>query len=192
MKSVSSANSWILRSHHRDSPTPEPLTPTYTSPRLAPPPPSFPDSPAKSSFKAGFATVFSRKPPKPPSIHSAYSTSTATSSSETRSLHPYSVVPMGPLPVVSNHSAPDDDDECPVCLEPLSFSFRLPGEKPHIVPECGHALHEVRISDPIRPPISPVCCRPASQPSMDRLRVSRRALSRGKPILACVGSAGAQ
>jgi hypothetical protein len=33
-----------------------------------------------------------------------------------------------------------------VCLEPLSFSFRLPGEKPHIVPECGHALHEVRSS----------------------------------------------
>ena len=50
---------------------------------------------------------------------------------------------MAPLPVVSNHSTPDDDDECPVCLEPLSFSFRLPGEKPHIVPECGHALHEV-------------------------------------------------
>ncbi|KAH9976231.1 Pleckstrin homology domain-containing protein [Lactifluus volemus] len=40
-----------------------------------------------------------------------------------------------PLPVVSRR-------ECPVCLEPLSFSFRLPGEKPHIVPECGHALHE--------------------------------------------------
>lgn len=50
---------------------------------------------------------------------------------------------MPPLPVVTNHSAMDDDDECPVCLEPLSFSFRLPGEKPHIVPECGHALHEV-------------------------------------------------
>lgn len=148
MKSVSSGNSWILRSHHRDSPTPEPLTPTYISPRLAPPPPNFLDSPAKAAFKAGFATVFSRKPPKAPSLHSAYSTSTATSSSETRSLHPFSAVPMGPLPVVSSHSAPDDDDECPVCLEPLSFSFRLPGEKPHIVPECGHALHEVRISSP--------------------------------------------
>jgi hypothetical protein len=50
---------------------------------------------------------------------------------------------MPPIPVVKNHSAVEDDDECPVCLEPLSFSFRLPGEKPHIVPECGHALHEV-------------------------------------------------
>lgn len=63
----------------------------------------------------------------------------------------------------------DDDGECPVCLEPLSFSFRLPGEKPHIVPECGHALHEVC---PTR--IYLLCShgsssitRPASLPSMD-------------------------
>ena len=48
-----------------------------------------------------------------------------------------------PLPVVSSRDATEDEAECPVCLEPLSFSFRLPGEKPHIVPECGHALHEV-------------------------------------------------
>ncbi|GJJ11148.1 hypothetical protein Clacol_005379 [Clathrus columnatus] len=39
-------------------------------------------------------------------------------------------------------SSPDAADTCPVCLEPLSFSFRLPGEKPHVVPECGHSLHE--------------------------------------------------
>lgn len=37
----------------------------------------------------------------------------------------------------------DDEETCPVCVESLSFTFRLPGEKPHIVPECGHALHEV-------------------------------------------------
>jgi hypothetical protein len=48
-----------------------------------------------------------------------------------------------PLPVVSSHDSSEEEEECPVCLEPLSFSFRLPGEKPHIVPECGHALHEV-------------------------------------------------
>ncbi|KAH9174888.1 Pleckstrin homology domain-containing protein [Lactarius sanguifluus] len=47
-----------------------------------------------------------------------------------------------PLPVVSSHDSSEEEEECPVCLEPLSFSFRLPGEKPHIVPECGHALHE--------------------------------------------------
>ncbi|ETS62263.1 von willebrand ring finger domain-containing protein [Moesziomyces aphidis] len=29
--------------------------------------------------------------------------------------------------------------DCPVCLEPLSH--RLAGEKPHVVPTCGHALH---------------------------------------------------
>ena len=53
-----------------------------------------------------------------------------------------------PLPVVSNRENFEDEEECPVCLEPLSFSFRLPGEKPHIVPECGHALHEVRVICP--------------------------------------------
>lgn len=37
----------------------------------------------------------------------------------------------------------NDDELCPVCIESLSFTFRLPGEKPHIVPDCGHALHEV-------------------------------------------------
>ncbi|PPQ73569.1 hypothetical protein CVT26_010370 [Gymnopilus dilepis] len=138
MKSVSSSNSWILRSHQRDSPTP-PLTPTYTSPRLAPKPP-------------GFRAVF-RKSAKPPSVRSAYSASTTTSSSDNHSaIHPYSGVHMAPLPVVSNHNAPDDDDECPVCLEPLSFSFRLPGEKPHIVPECGHALHEACFTAVYGPP----------------------------------------
>jgi hypothetical protein len=32
-----------------------------------------------------------------------------------------------------------DDASCPVCLELLSF--RLAGEKPHVVPVCGHSLH---------------------------------------------------
>ncbi|PPQ91875.1 hypothetical protein CVT25_000750 [Psilocybe cyanescens] len=144
MKSVTSTNSWILRSHQqRESSQSPPLTPTYIAPRNAPRPPGVSaPSPARSPFKTGFNTVF-RKPGKPPSINSAYSASTTTSSSENHSLnHPYSSINMAPLPVVSSHNAPDDDDECPVCLEPLSFSFRLPGEKPHIVPECGHALHE--------------------------------------------------
>jgi len=56
--------------------------------------------------------------------------------------HPYTAMSPPPLPVVSSRDAEDFEAECPVCLEPLSFSFRLPGEKPHIVPECGHALHE--------------------------------------------------
>ncbi|EJD34907.1 hypothetical protein AURDEDRAFT_117524 [Auricularia subglabra TFB-10046 SS5] len=49
-------------------------------------------------------------------------------------------MPPAPAPVVNPHA--DVEQECPVCLEPLSFSFRLPGEKPHVIPECGHALHE--------------------------------------------------
>ena len=44
---------------------------------------------------------------------------------------------------VSEEDDRDDEDNCPVCCESLSFTFRLPGEKPHIVPECGHSLHEV-------------------------------------------------
>ncbi|TDL23904.1 hypothetical protein BD410DRAFT_814169 [Rickenella mellea] len=57
-----------------------------------------------------------------------------------------------PLPVVSSRDHADDEEECPVCLEPLSFSFRLPGEKPHIVPECGHALHEACFTAVYGPP----------------------------------------
>ncbi|KDQ13047.1 hypothetical protein BOTBODRAFT_33922 [Botryobasidium botryosum FD-172 SS1] len=69
----------------------------------------------------------------------AYRASSAFGSSP----HPYASMPAAPQPVVASHDATEDEGECPVCLEPLSFSFRLPGEKPHIIPECGHALHEV-------------------------------------------------
>lgn len=119
---------------HRDSPSPSvhshqpPLTPTYITPRTAPKPPTSP-----SPFK--LPSLF-RKRTRAVSIHSA--ASTTTSSSDNHPSHPYSSLHMPPIPVVSSHSVLDDDDECPVCLEPLSFSFRLPGEKPHIVPECGH------------------------------------------------------
>lgn len=111
-----------------------PLTPTYTKPRPAPPkPPSI-----TNTLRAAFH--------RPPSVRSAFSADTQdTDSSDNRSsVHPYAQPRMAPISVVA-HGGPDDDDECPVCLEPLSFSFRLPGEKPHIVPECGHALHEVRV-----------------------------------------------
>lgn len=33
----------------------------------------------------------------------------------------------------------EQDVECPICLE--SLSIRLQGEKPHVVPMCGHKLH---------------------------------------------------
>lgn len=128
--------------------SPVPLTPTYISPRLAPIPPHrhqqpqrqrigrglvLVDNPSTSSLKSGISAVFRSKRRAPSSKNNL-----SSSSSDSQFLQV-----MAPLPVVSAHSPPDDGNECPVCLEPLSFSFRLPGEKPHIVPECGHALHEV-------------------------------------------------
>lgn len=86
---------------------------------------------------------------RPPSSASSYTSSTASeqtfrtgSSAGNRNLKPSSSSSLGYSPTMSSHDL-DDEAECPVCLEPLSFSFRLPGEKPHVVPECGHALHEV-------------------------------------------------
>lgn len=86
--------------------------------------------PLKSAIKSVF-----RNRKRAPSLKSSHSASTTTSIESTSN--------MPPVPVVSSHSPQEDTTECPVCLEPLSFSFRLPGEKPHIVPECSHALHEV-------------------------------------------------
>jgi hypothetical protein len=124
--------------HHSYHP---PLTPTFVVPRSAPKPPSA----RQSSIKA-FHSVFHRKQPRSDdpgnsSVHS--SNSSSFSDNGPLPLSYPAMVP--PLPVVSNKEVHEEED-CPVCLEPLSFSFRLPGEKPHIVPECGHALHEVGIS----------------------------------------------
>ncbi|KAJ8695193.1 hypothetical protein PTI98_007808 [Pleurotus ostreatus] len=165
MRSAGSSTSWISRiQNHREtdhSLTP-PLTPTYTAPRLAPKPPQQLDfSPGKSSTAKAFQSVFHRKQhqdsSRTPSIRSGYSASTSSSDnlanqSATPTLHPYGTMSPAPLPVVSNHDNAEDEEECPVCLEPLSFSFRLPGEKPHIVPECGHALHEACFTAVYGPP----------------------------------------
>lgn len=40
--------------------------------------------------------------------------------------------------------AADNEDSCPICLELLSL--RLHGEKPHVVPVCGHRLRESTLS----------------------------------------------
>ncbi|TBU30505.1 hypothetical protein BD311DRAFT_216881 [Dichomitus squalens] len=117
-----------------------------------------------SSFAASVRSVFQRSPHRATSaasLRSAYSANSSakppsyTSQVDTSNLHPYAAMVAGPLPVVSSHDASDEEDECPVCLEPLSSSFRLPGEKPHIVPECGHALHEV--STAFCPPSRQTC-----------------------------------
>ena len=131
--------------NHFDQPTldlhqfhsPHHLSPTYSPPTTI--------KPKNSPFK-GFQSVFQRKAQNSlssNSLRSAYSV--ANSSTENHTLHPYAAMPPAPLPVVSNHEHIEDEQECPVCLEPLSFSFRLPGEKPHVVPECGHSLHEVSL-----------------------------------------------
>ena len=134
MKAVSSS-SWKARKPGQDQSS---LT-TYISPAFTPNQNSKP----LSAFKS-FQNVFLNRNS---SAHSLPSSSGSTISSVTLSdsVHPYSSSLMlpAPLPVVSSHDVLEEEDECPVCLEPLSFSFRLPGEKPHIVPECGHALHEV-------------------------------------------------
>ncbi|KAJ7504361.1 Pleckstrin homology domain-containing protein [Mycena galericulata] len=125
--------------HISDQP---PLSPAYTAPRTAPRPPPF-----------SLAGVFNRS--RATSLRSVYSTSTATTATSDReSAHPYSVMHVAPLPVVSSQDNQEEEEECPVCLEPLSFSFRLPGEKPHIVPECGHALHEACFTAVYGPPPS--------------------------------------
>lgn len=123
-----------------------PLTPTFVVPRTPPKPPSV--TARHSSIKA-FHTVFHRKQPKPDiSGNSSVQSVTVTTTTNPASTNdkdprpPYPAMLPAPLPVVSNKEIHEEED-CPVCLEPLSFSFRLPGEKPHIVPECGHALHEV-------------------------------------------------
>jgi hypothetical protein len=94
--------------------------------------------------------------------------------------HPFSLMAHAPLPVVSSHDSSEDEEDCPVCLEPLSFSFRLPGEKPHIVPECGHALHEVCFSSPL-PSLWSFCIRRWHSRG-SKSRFSPRAFNSASPL----------
>lgn len=118
----------------------------YTSPRSVPRVPSI-----TSSIRSVFSPQRKSKGPPTPALRSSASTSvlslrsTDLADSQITSIYsnPYPLNDTKNMPVVSSRDPTEDEAECPVCLEPLSFSFRLPGEKPHIVPECGHALHEV-------------------------------------------------
>ncbi len=40
----------------------------------------------------------------------------------------------------------DDGEKCPVCHESLSAEYRLAGEKPLVVGECGHEVHYVSVT----------------------------------------------
>jgi hypothetical protein len=97
----------------------------------------------KGDPRTSLTTSFRSLVPSSTSYHPHRSTltlnNTHTHTQGTLSAHPFSIMTHAPLPTVSSHDSSEDEEDCPVCLEPLSFSFRLPGEKPHIVPECGHA-----------------------------------------------------
>jgi hypothetical protein len=136
----------------RSSPLP---SNAYSDPRKPPPPPK----PSQGFLSAAFRSP--GRANSAASLRSAFSDSsssiqTPAGPDSSSAHHPYGAMAAAPVSVVSSRWEEEDDAECPVCLEPLSFSFRLPGEKPHIVPECGHALHEVRaVRDfRIRSPIS--------------------------------------
>ncbi|KAH9814757.1 hypothetical protein DFH28DRAFT_1167595 [Melampsora americana] len=99
-------------------------------------------NPIPHSLNSKMRAMFGRKP----SVASASSSS--TSSSNPRTLPPPASRPIAPHPK-SGKSKPeptavfvhdqDDGDDCPVCLEDLNM--RLRGEKPHVIPSCGHILH---------------------------------------------------
>jgi hypothetical protein len=53
--------------------------------------------------------------------------------------------PQHQVSLVSEEDMANADDEtCPICVESLNSSYRLPGERAHITPICGHSLHHVR------------------------------------------------
>ena len=143
-------SAWFQRSNKK-SQTTEPVQshnqspfPFLSSSRSPAPPSSFTSlhlarskDARPSSSAASFRSAYSAASG---SHHSVLRTDTHTPELHS---HPFASMVHAPLPVVSSHDSSEEEEECPVCLEPLSFSFRLPGEKPHIVPECGHSLHEV-------------------------------------------------
>lgn len=134
---------------HQFRPRPSLPPSAYTSPRPVPKVPSI-----ASSIRSVFSSEKKNKGPaligfgSPASASALSLRSTAlsdTSGSQITSTYSHPLPSHGTqnMPIVPSRDLPDEEAECPVCLEPLSFSFRLPGEKPHIVPECSHALHEV-------------------------------------------------
>ncbi|GAA6015176.1 hypothetical protein JCM11491_000493 [Sporobolomyces phaffii] len=85
-------------------------------------------SPDSHSFNFGSS-------PSPSSLSAPTSIATSTSS-------PHLLPPIEHCYAFMSASVVDaveDEDSCPICLELLSL--RLTGERPHVVPVCGHRLH---------------------------------------------------
>ncbi|PWN50852.1 hypothetical protein IE53DRAFT_75830 [Violaceomyces palustris] len=81
----------------------------------------------------------------------AMSDASSSHSRGTRNLHSNRHdVGMVARPLASSNFSEIDEVDCPVCLEPLSY--RLAGEKPHVVPNCGHALHNACFTAVYGPP----------------------------------------
>ncbi|GAA5908774.1 hypothetical protein JCM8208_006783 [Rhodotorula glutinis] len=118
--------------------------------RRGPPPPAF-TARAPLSFSASSPSASATR---------SLSISTTSSSSASTSRHPAPLLATPPPsppatrtttaaaaraphppPFMSSSVLDDrqDEDSCPICLELLSL--RLAGEKPHVVPVCGHRLH---------------------------------------------------
>ena len=144
---------WVFKKpvdEFEKQPRPRPSLPpsAYTSPRPVPKVPSI-----TSSIRSVFSSPRRNKGPAIIGLGSSASTSALSlrsgdlSDSQITSIYSHSfslnIDAAQNMPIASSRDVTEEEAECPVCLEPLSFSFRLPGEKPHIVPECGHALHEV-------------------------------------------------
>lgn len=112
---------------------------------------------------------------KPDTSTASLNSSTSHSYPSSSSQHPYSAHSSDVQAVLSGGNNQDEDDSCPVCLLSLSFSFRLPGEKPHVVPECGHALHEACFTSVY----GPVVRGPGRQTSLGLCGVCRRPMKLG-------------
>ncbi|GAA6058546.1 hypothetical protein JCM10212_006985 [Sporobolomyces blumeae] len=86
----------------------------------------------RPSFSSG-----SSPNPYPPSPSS--SSTSRRSRPDPASLLSPALDPFASFMSASVVDAADDEESCPICLELLSL--RLAGEKPHVVPICGHRLH---------------------------------------------------
>lgn len=53
---------------------------------------------------------------------------------------------VAPLALVVTEEEEDDDAyKCPVCVEKMGAEYRIQGEKPDVIPECGHSIHHVNL-----------------------------------------------
>lgn len=96
-----------------------------------------------------FASIVVRPASPPPRsalrVHNATTLSSSRSTPNlTEALKMQQTLPVPPAHQVTlGAEGPDDGNKCPVCHESLSAEYRLAGEKPLVVAECGHEVHYV-------------------------------------------------